>query len=72
MGLAVECAALGFDELLLEELCYPTKGNTYKIEPSMAASITACTVPGLATAAYTPSTSGSSVAKSTPESGGAA
>lgn len=30
-GLAVECAALGFDELLLEELCYPTRGNTYKI-----------------------------------------
>lgn len=30
-GLAVECAELGFDELLLEELCYPTRGNTYKI-----------------------------------------
>ena len=30
-GLAVECAQLGFDELLLEELCYPTRGNTYKI-----------------------------------------
>lgn len=34
VGLAVECAALGFDELLLEELCYPTKGNTYKIDYS--------------------------------------
>ena len=31
VGLAVECAQLGFDELLLEELCYPTRGNTYKI-----------------------------------------
>lgn len=30
-GLAAECAQLGFDELLLEELCYPTHGNTYKI-----------------------------------------
>ncbi len=30
-GLAAECAQLGFDELLLEELCYPTRGNTYKI-----------------------------------------
>lgn len=30
-GLAAECAELGFDELLLEELCYPTRGNTYKI-----------------------------------------
>lgn len=30
-GLAVECAELGFDELLLEDLCYPTRGNTYKI-----------------------------------------
>jgi hypothetical protein len=30
-GLAAECAQLGFDELLLEELCYPTQGNTYKI-----------------------------------------
>ena len=30
-GLAVECAELGFDELLLDELCYPTRGNTYKI-----------------------------------------
>ena len=29
-GLAVECAQLGFDELLLEELCYPTRGNLYK------------------------------------------
>lgn len=29
-GLAEECARLGFDELLLEELSYPTRGNLYK------------------------------------------
>jgi len=34
VNLAVECAQLGFDELLLEELCYPTRGNTYKIDYS--------------------------------------
>ena len=31
VSLAVECAKLGYDELLLEELAYPTKGNLYKI-----------------------------------------
>ena len=31
VSLAVECAKLGFDELLLEELCYPTRGNLNKI-----------------------------------------
>ena len=30
-GLAAECAQLGFDELLLEELCYPTRGKLQKI-----------------------------------------
>ena len=30
-GLAAECARLGFDELLLEELSYPTQGNLYKM-----------------------------------------
>lgn len=31
VSLAVECAKLGFDELLLEELCYPTRGKLQKI-----------------------------------------
>lgn len=31
IGLAVECAELGFDELLLEDVCYPYLGNLYKI-----------------------------------------
>ena len=31
VSLAVECAKLGYDEILLEELCYPTRGNLYKI-----------------------------------------
>lgn len=31
VGLAAECAKLGFDELLLEELCYPTRGKLQKI-----------------------------------------
>ena len=31
VGLAVECAKLGYDELLLEELCYPTRGKLEKI-----------------------------------------
>ena len=31
IGLAVECAELGFDELLLEDVCYPSQGNLYKI-----------------------------------------
>ena len=31
VSLAVECAKLGYDELLLEELCYPTRGNLHKI-----------------------------------------
>ncbi|MDE7243792.1 MAG: putative glycoside hydrolase [Oscillospiraceae bacterium] len=30
-GLAVECAKLGFDELLLEDMAYPAAGNLYKI-----------------------------------------
>ena len=30
-SLAAECAQLGFDELLLEELCYPTRGKLHKI-----------------------------------------
>ena len=33
-GLAVECASLGFNELLLEELCYPTSGKLEKIDYS--------------------------------------
>jgi len=32
IGLAVECVQLGFDELLLDEMCYPTTGNLYKID----------------------------------------
>lgn len=31
---AVECAQLGFDELLLENVCYPYRGNLYKINYS--------------------------------------
>ena len=31
ISLAVECAELGFDELLLENVCYPYQGNLYKI-----------------------------------------
>lgn len=31
---AVECAELGFDELLLENVCYPYRNNTYKIDYS--------------------------------------
>lgn len=31
VSLAVECAKLGYDEILLEELCYPTRGNLHKI-----------------------------------------
>ncbi|MDE7260493.1 MAG: putative glycoside hydrolase [Oscillospiraceae bacterium] len=31
VDLAVECAKLGYDELLLEELCYPTRGKLEKI-----------------------------------------
>ena len=34
INLAVECAQLGFDELLLEEMCYPTAGKVYKIDYS--------------------------------------
>ena len=34
IGLAVECAELGFDELLLEELAYPTRGKLEKIDYS--------------------------------------
>ena len=33
-GLAVECAQLGFDELLLEEMAYPTSGKLQKIDYS--------------------------------------
>lgn len=34
IGLAVECAQLGFDQLLLEELCYPSSGALSKIDYS--------------------------------------
>ena len=34
IGLAEECVKLGFDELLLEELAYPTKGKLEKIDYS--------------------------------------
>ena len=34
ISLAVECAQLGFDELLLEELVYPASGRTQKIDYS--------------------------------------
>ena len=34
IDLALECAQLGFDELLLEDMCYPARGKTYKIDYS--------------------------------------
>lgn len=34
IDLALECAQLGFDELLLENVCYPTYGKLYKIDYS--------------------------------------
>ena len=34
IALALECAQMGFDELLLEDLCYPTQGKLYKIDYS--------------------------------------
>lgn len=34
ISLAVECAQLGFDELVLEELCYPSLGKLQKIDYS--------------------------------------
>lgn len=34
VGLARECAELGFDELLLEDLCYPVDGKIEKIDYS--------------------------------------
>lgn len=34
IDLAVECAQMGFDQLLLEELCYPGSGNLAKIDYS--------------------------------------
>lgn len=34
ISLALECAQLGFDELLLEEMCYPASGNLDKIDYS--------------------------------------
>jgi len=34
ISLALECAQLGFDELLLEEVCYPASGNLNKIDYS--------------------------------------
>lgn len=34
ISLAVECAQLGFDELVLEEMCYPTSGKLQKIDYS--------------------------------------
>ncbi len=34
IALALECAQLGFDELMLDALCYPTEGKLYKIDYS--------------------------------------
>lgn len=34
IGLALECVQLGFDELLLEEMCYPTSGKLERIDYS--------------------------------------
>ena len=34
IGLALECAQLGFDELLLEEMCYPSSGKLERIDYS--------------------------------------
>ncbi len=34
IGLALECAQMGFDELLLEEMCYPSSGKLEKIDYS--------------------------------------
>ena len=34
ISLAVECAEMGFDEILLEEMCYPSTGSLYKIDYS--------------------------------------
>lgn len=34
IDLALECAQLGFDELLLEEMCYPSAGKLQKIDYS--------------------------------------
>ena len=31
IALAVECAQMGFDQILLEEMCYPSAGNLHKI-----------------------------------------
>lgn len=34
IDLALECAQLGFDELMLENVCYPSHGKLYKIDYS--------------------------------------
>lgn len=34
IALALECAQLGFDELMLDTMCYPTEGKLYKIDYS--------------------------------------
>ena len=34
IDLALECAQMGFDELLLEDMCYPHRGKLYKIDYS--------------------------------------
>ncbi len=34
IDLALECAQMGFDELLLEDMCYPPSGNLHKIDYS--------------------------------------
>lgn len=34
IDLALECAQLGFDELMLEDMLYPVRGKTYKIDYS--------------------------------------
>ena len=34
IDLALECAQVGFDELMLEDVCYPARGKLYKIDYS--------------------------------------
>lgn len=34
IDLALECAQLGFDELMLEDMCYPLRGRLYRIDYS--------------------------------------
>ena len=37
IALALECAQLGFDELMLDTMCYPAEGKLYKIDYSQNA-----------------------------------